>query len=85
MQAVSHLPVSVAAIVAPDIVQAVERGETTSLSTITLAALNKTLEVLHKVKNVILSDEDNLFSQQQVSSRRYYCTNKTTEYYISLP
>lgn len=77
IQAVSHLPVAVAAILAPDIIQAVEKGETVSLSRITLAALNKTLKVLHKVKDVTMSDAENLFTQQQVNLSRYYCTNKT--------
>ena len=77
VQAISHLPVSVAAILAPDIVQAVEKGETVSLSLITLAALNNTLEVMHKVKNVTTSDAENLFSQQQVNLSRYFCSNKT--------
>ena len=82
VQAVSHLPVSVAAILAPDIVQAVENGKMVSLSLITLAALNNTLEVLHKVKNVTTSDAENLFSQQQVNLSRYFCTQHLLSAYL---
>lgn len=58
---------SVVAILAPDVVQAVEKGETASLSPFTLTALNKTLEILQKVKGVTESDGENVFSQQQVA------------------
>ena len=65
LQAVSHLPVSVVAILAPDLIGTDALQQQSSLSPDTTQALNETLVVLEKTRELVT--EENFPNPGQVS------------------
>ena len=64
LQAISHLPVSVVAAVAPDLATDRETELLQALSPSTVAALNETLAVLERTRELV--NEENFPKQEQV-------------------